>query len=535
MSDEARTDTDRGDARAAEPADDRVTSLLEDLDVLDSVSALDMRVLDVEQQLRKVTDQVDMAGREQVGELEVMRARISDLVVLLREAASGQEVALAELDGNLATLLEDRVKALTAQVAEVRDEAAAHAQATVAQLDETVREVRELTASQTQSALARLDEALAMVRGETSASIESSTTELEALAGRVNELVAALSDHEVAATSAIEAEGAHRRNELDSLEKRLNGRIDVSAEAAADARRRLDERIEALRRELDATSGELRAHVAVALGDISARMDAHENKPSDPAVSPEELQAVALEIAAANDETERRLRDLIRDEATNRLGAVTDVAELAAEALRLARQAVEGVAADEERSQQVASSVQALGARLGAMQSTLAHAVNEVASELGGRVATVAGQLDALREGLGRANERVGALDALEQRLEKVEAAQQDRRAEQDLISQIGDLQRELSRVEGRLDSFARQATAADERAEDLRRDLRVLGDEVASADAWRSEVRDLSTRTSELAARVAEAETIARRAGNAVVEAVKQAQAEAAAESTVD
>ena len=535
MSDDARTGTADGDDRAAERTDDRVTSLLEDLDVVESVSTLDMRVLDVEQQLRKVTEQVDMAGREQVGELEVMRARISDLVTLLREAASGQEVALAELDGSLGNLLEERVTSLTALVAEVRDEAAAQAQATVARLDEAVREVRELSATQTQSALARLDEALAMVRGETAASLESSATEWEALASRVNELVAALSDHEAAATSAIDAEGSHRRTELDSLEKRVNGRIDVSAEAAADARRRLDERIEALRRELDATSGELRAHVAVALGDISARMDAHENKPADPTVSPEELQAVALEIAAANDETERRLRDLVRDEATNRLSAVTDVAELAAEALRLAREAVEGVAADDARSEQVASSVQAVGARLGAMQSTLARAVNEVASELGGRVATLAGQLEALREGLGRANERAGSLEALEQRLDRLEAAQQDRRVEQDLASQLGDLQRELSRIEGRVDSFARQATAADERAEDLRRDLRVLGDEVASADTWRSEVRDLSTRTSELAARVAEAETIARRAGNAVVEAVKQAQADAAAESTID
>jgi chromosome segregation ATPase len=163
-----------------------------------------------------------------------------------------------------------------------------------------------------------------------------------------------------------------------------------------------------------------------------------------------------------------------------------------------------------------------------ALQSTLAHAVNDIANSLGKRVAALATQVDEVQEASSRQRQREPDLEALAARLALLDERMGDTSAQQGVTDQISQLQRELSRIAGRLDSFARQAVAADERAEALRRDVGVLGDEVATAGAWRSELRDLTTRTTELAARVAETETVARRAGNAVIEALRQARADA-------
>ncbi|HEX9766439.1 MAG TPA: hypothetical protein VGA36_06720 [Nitriliruptorales bacterium] len=513
--DQSSTTAASDDPTADEPspeAGNPVTSLLEDLDVLDSVSSLDMRVLDIEQRVRKVAERVDQAGRRQVGELDVMRARISDMVELIRESGREREEALARLDTDLATLLDERVTSLMAQITATREE----------------------VATQTQGALTRLDDAVATLRGEATAAGEASARQLEAVTSRIEEVIASLADREAAATAALTAEGETRRNDNEALEKRLNGRLDVAAEAAADARHRLDERIEALRRELDATSGELRAHVVVALGDLTTRVDDLGERLDTTIRDAPDWQQLSRDLAARDDEVERRLRDAIRDESANRMGAVDDLADQVADALRTARDALDRDVAEQVRAatdaDRLATTVQAISARLTALQSTLAHALNDVASGLSDRVAGLGGQLDGVRESAARTQERLAMLDRLDARLDHIEAAQQDRGRDHELADQLAELQRELGRMNGRIDSFARQAAAADERAEALRRDVGVLGDELAAAGAWRSELRDLTSRTSELAARLAEAETIARRAGNAVVEAVRAARSEEAA-----
>lgn len=344
----------------------------------------------------------------------------------------------------------------------------------------TVDELREDLTPAVQRASLRADEVAAELRGELGA-VAAETARLAEIAAELDESREQLAARLDAVASTAEAEHDDREAAIEASEERTAQRLANAEEAAR--YRLLEERgrVEALRRELDAAVGELRAGINVKAGELVERIE--DNR---------------LELAERLEQQVRAVIDL-----EERLGA--DVARRGGELDPLHR------AADELRS------------RVEALEAKMADAVGGLAGSLTNRVSEVAARLEALRETAVRHEEQLGLIEQLDRRLGEVAA----RRAGPVAVHADP----------GRIDAVAEEVEAARERErtlaqrlERMERYLRELtmrlpgeGDGVEAADGLRHEIRDLATRTSELAARLEETDRIARTAGQAITRMIRE------------
>lgn len=448
-------------------ATDEVHDMLEELDTEGTVAALEARVQDLEQELDRAEARAFEAERARQGDLEMMRARTQDALELVRLSMEEQRVAFRAF--------EERFTGLVA--------------AAEASGRETVDQLREDLSPAVQRALIRSDEVAAELKGE-----------LAALAAETAELVdgiAALGEADgqlVARLDAVAARASEEREDraaaVAAVEDRIAQRLATVDEATR--YRLLEERgrVEALRRELDAAVGELRAGINVKAGELIERIE--DNR---------------IELAERLEHHDRAVVDLEQRLST-------------------------AVARRRGELDPVHRSTDELQGRVDALEARLAEAVRAVTGTLTNRVSEVAGMVEGLRETASRHEERLSGVDHLERRVTGM-AMRREAVVEPADDGRVEELAGEVARLRE-----ADGATAA--RLEGIERYLRELttrlpgsGDALEAGDGLRHEIRDLATRTSELTARLEETDRIARTAGQAITRVIRQGRPGAGATGT--
>lgn len=451
-------------------ADVEVHDLIGQLDTEGTIAALEARVQDLEQELERAETRAFEAERARQGDLEMMRARTQDALELVRVSMEEQRLAFRSFEGRYTGLV------------------AAAEEAGRANVDE----LREAMSPAIQRALVRSDEVAAELRGELGALAAETERLLRAVTDlgdgqdRLGADLQALSDRTV-------EERQDREAAVEAVDERVGERLSAVEEATR--YRLLEERgrVEALRRELDAAIGELRAGLNLKAGELIERIE--DNR---------------IELAERLEHHDRAVVDLeerLRAAVVRREGELDPVHR----------------SADELRS------------RVAALEAKVAETMNGLAGSLTNRVSEVAGRLDALHEAAVRHEQRLSGVEQLERRVAEIAMRR----------SEPAPSPAEASRVDGlatEVEVLRQRERMVDRRLEGIERFLREVsmrlpgeGDGVEASDGLRHEIRDLAARTSELAARLEETERIARTTGHAVTRLIRHsrrpdAPAEAAA-----
>jgi archaellum component FlaC len=520
------TDAPAGELGATEPTDagggtlDDVRGVLREIGAEGVLAQLEARLEGLEAELALAEQRVTEAERARRGELDVMRARIEDALAVVSEATTEQRDRMAGAEQRLTGLVEETEAASRELVASLREDLTPRVQQVVHRVDEVVAELR----AEVSAGTADLAAELARAREEQHAAVEQIARSLAELRDRVG------------------SEVGDRADEVEVLRARLAERIDEVVTTAVRDRETAAEGREALRRELDAAVGELRATLSLRVTEATDRIELLEQELAAEVEAratrlgelEERWLAILREVveraersAVAARETvseERLARTSAVDEVTTRLGEIAgDLAELAAR--------VDGEASRRTGElEKVTHVAEETARRLESLQSKVASVVRQMASELSNRVATVAADLDTVRTAGVETRARVGAVDKLEARLAALEeqvrapapaAASAAGSERLDRIEEtLGELRRQLGGVGG-------QVAEAQARGRELGEALADLAATTASQAALRQDVRDLTVRTSELATRLQATESLARATGQAVATAVRRARGE--------
>lgn len=451
-------------ARSTGSEPDAVHDLLGELDTEGTVAALEARVRDLEQELERAEARAFEAERARQGDLEMMRARTQDALELVRQSMEEQRVAFRSF--------EERFSGLVATA-----EASGR---------QHVDQLREDLSPMVQRAVIHSDEVAAELKGELAA-IATETAELV-------EAVAALGDagDELAGrTEAVAARVAEEREDraaaVAAVEDRVSQRLATVDEATR--YRLLEERgrIEALRRELDAAVGELRAGINLKAGELIERIE--DNR---------------IELAERLEHHDRAVVDL-----EERLGAA--VVRRSSELDPLHR------------------STDELQGRVEALETRLAEAVHALTGSLSNRLSEVAGTVEGLRETTSRHEERLSGVDHLERRIIDMAMRREAVAAPSD-DGRIDELAGEVARLRDAGGSTAERLEGIERYLRELTTRLPGAGDALEAGDGLRHEIRDLATRTSELTARLDETDRIARTAGQAITRVIRQGRSTATA-----
>lgn len=443
-------------ARSTGAEPDAVHDLLGELDTEGTVAALEARVRDLEQELERAEARASEAERARQGDLGMMRARTQDALELVRLSMEEQRVAFRSF--------EERFSGLVA--------------AAEASGRQHVDQLREDLSPVVQRAVIHSDEVAAELKGELAA-IAAETAELaEAVStfGDADDELAARAD---AVAARVAEEREERTAAVAAVEDRVSQRLATVDEATR--YRLLEERgrIEALRRELDAAVGELRAGINLKAGELVERIE--DNR---------------LELAERLENNDR---------------AVVDLEE------RLA-------AAIVRRSGEldpVHRSTDELRGRVDALEARVTEAIHALAGSLTNRVTEVAGMVDGLRETANRHEERLSGVDHLERRVTGM-AARREAAAPTD-DGRLDELAAEVARLRDGGGSTAQRLEGIERYLRELTTRLPGTGDSLEAGDGLRHEIRDLATRTAELTARLDETDRIARTAAQAVTRVIRQ------------
>lgn len=439
-------------------APDEVHDMLEQLDTEGTVAALEARVEDLEQELARAETRAYEAERGRQGDLEMMRARTQDALELVRVSMEDQRVAFRSF--------EERLTGLVSSAEEAGRR--------------TVDGLRNDLAPAVQKALLRSDEVGAEVKGELGA-VAAETARIAGAVARLAEVQDELADRLEAATRANAEEPEARAAAIAASEERLAQRLATAEEASR--YRLLEERgrVEALRRELDSAVGELRAGINLKAGELVERIEDHR-----------------LELAERADDHDR---------------AVVDLEErLAAETVRHGAEL-----------EPVHRSADELRTRLESVEAKVADTVGGLAGSLTNRVSEVAGRLEALRETAVRHQEQLSGLDQLERRIGELEARRSEPAAgTRPALERLDALGQELDALRGHERSMLDRLEGLERHLAELTMRLPGSGDGLEAADGLRHEIRDLASRTSELATRLEETDRIARTAGQAITRAIR-------------
>lgn len=508
--DDAVADQDRdGDASRHAPLieDDEIIStdvreVLAEIGAEGEIARVESRIQELEREIRQTAHQVEEAARARRGEMEVMRARVEDGLELVESTTGEQREAWSQLEQRLAALVSEVEAGAGRLVSSLREE-----------LTPRVHRV----SVQTEEMEARL-------RGEIESAVGDTRERLDAVAGKVDANRAAMDDTLADLRGTLTQEVERQARELRDLEERVTGRVEEVTRVRSDE---ISDRVEALRRELDAAVGELRAAqnlraqtleelVTEVRNDLEAHVRTMERREADWVEATREAVRRAAEAENAADALVERERDA-------RLGESQQLRERLDELGERLEQ-VDGRAASQTGRHlaelgQLHRQVEELNGRVEVLASRVTQSVDDVSGELNSRVASVASEVSAVREASMRQEERLATTDRLARRVAELEANHDDlgRRLDErpEPAPDDQDVRQELSAVVERLQ-------ALEQRKPDAEALARL--DAIAHGQAGlRREVRELAVRTSELNARVEEAESMARAAGRAIAEAVRR------------
>lgn len=500
-----------------------VRAVLDEIGAEDAIAHLEARVAGLEQDLERSTNRSREAERTRRSDLELIRARVEDTLGAVREAMEEQRVSLREFDERFSGAIAAAEEAGRAFVDQLREDLTPRVQRAVHHVDEAKAELRGELA-----AIASDAEGRASAQGEQLATLRR---ELERSIAQLRSELATAVDERTSATVA--------------LEERLVSRLEELERSTGERFHEQQERTEALRRELDATAGELRAGMNLtagelrdALGELHAELGQAIDDQSDGAAELERRWIAGTEdIGRRFEQVERMLREAVEaeraarrateDELTGRVEAVnatvdelhdrggTDSARREAE--------LEGLRRGQDE----------LVSRLDVLQSKVAKAVGQVASQLSNRVAQLAGDLDAMRESSVRQQERLASVDHVERRLAELAASQEQLAARTPDAGaddeRLGRLETGLAELRREVGALTETVTESRQQSRDVAAGIGGLTASVRAQESLRQEVRELAARTAETVHRLDETEKLARAAGQAIASAVRRSRGEGA------
>jgi chromosome segregation ATPase len=496
-----------------------VRAVLDEMGAEDTLAHLEGRVESLERDLERSESRAREGDRARRGELDLMRARIDEALELVRDTMQEQRGAFGDFEERFGALVTGVEEASRSFVDELRDDLTPRVQKAVHGVEEARADLRgeiAAVAGDAEGRTAAQSEALAAARAELDAAIE------ELRAG-------------------VAAEAEQRGAALSALEQRLASRLEELTEETS---RRLDaqhDRTEALRRELDAAAGELRAGMRLEANELrDALAELHTELGQaidDQAEGAAELERRWIDgtrdIARRLEELQRETQERIQAERGARHEAVDTLTSRVEELGGTLDELHGRVGSDGARRgtelETVRREQDELGNRLDVLQSKVAQAVGRIASELSNRVATVAGDLEALRESGARHQERLAAVEHVERRLGELATAQDQLAAsvasgpstDEDRVARLeaglAELRQQVADLTGSVGE-SRQQTR------DVAAGISGLNQSLRSQEGLRQEVRELAARSSELSHRLDETERLARAAGQAIASAVRRA-----------
>jgi len=503
-----------------------VRAVLAEIGAEEAVAQLEARIQEFEQQLERLDHRGEEHERARKGELDVMRARVSDALQVVQDAVEEQREAWANLEARLAKL-------------------AAETEANAADSVDALRE--ELT-PRVHRALLQSDEVQARVAGELESVGSELTARIETTREQFNQARQQAEQSRGELEARLRDEHEQRSAAFTELESRTQAQVTEVGSTVAQQHGEIVQRLDGLRRELDATAGELRAGWNLRAQELEASLSqAHDSLAETIEAQGEasaELERRWIEgtrdIARRIEEVSAQATKLVGDERVAR-----DAAELGVKAeLDALAGAVAGVedtlgAVETKRvteAEQLRRNLQETSGRLDVLQQKVANAVGKIASELTNKVSSVTGELEALRETSVRQEQRLTALDALAKRLDGLEvhqAAMADKLASSADDARFQELQKAVSSLRQDLSTLAGGVEASVEQSSTVRQQLTTIQETQREHAALRQEVRELAARMAESTARLDETEKLARAAGQAIAGAVRKAREAAARPST--
>lgn len=507
---------DRGDRGTVIPPKQTssLRSILDEIGAEEAVARLELRIQNLESELDRSDRRLHEFERARRGELDVMRARVEDVLGAVESMLGEQREAGKDLEGRLSEQVTEATRIARTELHELRDTLTPHVQQAVHDAESHVSALRGEVArlgtdvgakfEQSTKQSASLQQAIVEIRQSTAAQV---TQQLEAHAGTVADL----------------------RAELTS-------RVDT-VETAGEARQQdVAQRMEALRRELDAATGELRAAVSLRTSELK----------SDVKALRDELTEAADVGQSRDDDLEARWIDATRDVADKIEQAVARV-ESQVRKEREDRQ--EALDRADERLNEATAKLDALGdrieavkrprvddvrrgmtdveSRVEALQGQVAAAVGQIASELNNRVAVVGGDLEAVRATAAFHTEELARLGGVSGSVDELR---------QEVSSALDQLRKELAGLKEQARSgvsaddqvratkeAVRIAEAASAQTREVVTTLTSMQEELRALAGLRQEVRDQASTLVEAVTRAEAAEQAAIQTREAVAAAVRR------------
>lgn len=502
-----------GDPDAERPLD--VRAVLDEIGAEETIAHLEARVAGLEQDLERADTRAREGERSRQGELDLMRARVEDAMTLVRETLDEQRTAWTSFEERFSGLVRDAEENSRSFVSELRDELTPRVQKAVMQTESSAAELK----------------------GEISTIAEDLDGRATELTGTLAELRRSLDRSASELSTQLSREQEERAAAATALEDRLRSRLDELATADEERHGEALTKVEALRRELDAAVGELRAGLNLRANELTETLsDLHDELTE--AIDARQQAEAALErrwidgtreIARRIEQNESVLRDSVqaergqRQEADDELGQRverigTQLSELATKLDgELGRQ---GTSVEQLRRQG-----EEVATRLDVLQGKVAEAVSQIASQLTNRVATVVGDLAALRDTSVSHQEKLASLDHLSRKVDEL-AKREPAAAVAPAVDdeRLDRIEKELAGLRQHVSSMGATVTATAQQARDLHAAISSLSSQGREQEGMRQEVRELAARTSEMTHRIDETEKLARAAGQAIASAVRRA-----------
>lgn len=489
-------------------------TVLDEIGAEEAVARLEEHIESVEGELQRSDRRLQEFERARRGELDVMRARVEDVLGAVDEMIQEHRAGAKDLEARLA-----------AQVAQGANTAR-----------QELTELRDTLTPRVQQAVHDAQRDVSALRGELSRFAHGA----DARIAEVRETVAAV-DARFAALAEQTSQGieqglAGHAASLEELRIEVMSRL-AALDAAGEARQQDGaDRLESLRRELDATTGELRASSSMRSSELRAELQAVREE-LDEAVDAAQARDDSLEerwVGATRDVADRieqttgRLEAQVRKEREERQMAADHTEERLNEAMaRVDAMGDRIEAIKRPRVDDVRRAITDTESRVDALQGQVAAAVGQIASELNNRVAVVGGDLEAVRatttahtEDLARLG---GVADAVAEIRTEVAGELQQIRAELTALRQ----QSQAGAVSGDQTAAAanavRVAEAANLQARELITTITSMQEELRALAGLRQEVRDQASTLVEAVTRAEAAEQAAIATREALAAAVRR------------
>ena len=503
-----------------------------------AIQAREAAMADFEQNSSSWRDEIIAAAASRV---EEFAARVEELRreldAAIGELRATQNLRAKELNETIADLRGEVQEAVRDEVAAINTRAGELAGVVDALRTDLQRSFHEQVA-QLDARATHLDEAFAQLSAEVHQNVDQ---RLQAADARTAELAQALTTLRADVHDVVRQEVANASGRVEELASSLAAvreemleivQAEVSARAAGD--QEFDQSLDGLRNELIAlvrdqvTAAAAREQEWMAtattreeqwLADVGAREETWTQATTELAHRVEDSVAAAnaqiLRERTARDEADLQLRTRI-DQLANRLEQI-DGRTVAATGRHLAELA------------QLHRGIEELVGRTEVLGTRVSTAVEEVSGSLAARVGSLSGEIEAIREGSVRQQERLAAIDRLTRHAADLARRHDDLAARLDArdtethggasSDEIAALRRQVAQLTERLETaMSGQPTSAATAA---------LEELVRGQEALRREVRELASRSSELATRVDQAEALSRAAGKAITAAVRRVRPE--------